>query len=474
MTESTVPVPGNRHGPRFGLRALAAVWIGKCAASALRLLGREGTHVPGRIALWVCPGLLGSIARPDTVIVVTGTNGKTTTTNLLADALGAIGLRVSSNRAGSNLRDGIVATLISGVSLTGRCRNDVAVLEMDERSALRVLPQLAPDIVVCTNLTRDSIKRNAHPEFIAWVFSSALSPTTTLVLNSDDLITASLGSDSNVRVFYGVDPTGDESREPSGSAVDASICPRCDEPLEWLFWRFNHIGSVRCRACGFTSPKPDIRVSPIDSTTGLRSLVINSESVSVRLANESVVNVYNVAAVAATLDVLNIAPEVIGSVVGSLTPPPSRFADETVGGVRLVRLLTKGLVGVAVSRAFAHILSVPGRKVVLLAVDETTDRFDGVENTAWTYDADYEYLADPSISAIYVGGVRRHDQALRLAMAGVDPTRIVLDESETRGADLVPLEGVDAIFNLHSNHNAVVTGDVVHGKLRTRLMEKNS
>jgi hypothetical protein len=117
---------------------------------------------------------------------------------------------------------------------------------------------------------------------------------------------------------------------------------------------------------------------------------------------------------------------------------------------------------------------VPGRKVVLLAVDETTDRFDGVENTAWTYDADYEYLADPSISAIYVGGVRRHDQALRLAMAGVDPTRIVLDESETRGADLVPLEGVDAIFNLHSNHNAVVTGDVVHGKLRTRLMEKNS
>jgi len=474
MSELTVPVTGNRHGPRFGLRALAAVWIGKCAGLALRLLGREGTHVPGRIALWVCPDLLSSIARPDTVIVVTGTNGKTTTTNLLADALGTLGKRVSSNRAGSNLRDGIVATLIGGVSLTGRCRNDVAVLEMDERSALRVLPQLAPDILVCTNLTRDSIKRNAHPEFIAWVLSSALSPTTTLVLNSDDLITASLGSDSNNRVFYGVDPTGDESREPSGSAVDAAICPRCDEPLEWLFWRFNHIGSVRCRACGFASEKPDARVSRIDSTTGLRSLVINSESVSVRLANESLVNVYNVAAVAATLDLLKVALGTIGSVVESLTPPPSRFADEMVGGVRLVRLLTKGLVGVAVSRAFAHILSVSGRKVVLLAVDETTDRFDGVENTAWTYDADYEYLADPSISAIYVGGVRRHDQALRLAMAGVDPARIVLNESETRGADVVPLEGVDAIFNLHSNHNAAATGDVVHGKLRTRLMEKIS
>jgi UDP-N-acetylmuramyl tripeptide synthase len=209
-------------------------------------------------------------------------------------------------------------------------------------------------------------------------------------------------------------------------------------------------------------------------SSGLRSLTIDSETVNVRLVNESVVNVYNVAAVAATLDVLNVAPHTIGSVVESLTPPTSRFADETVGGVRLVRLLTKGLVGVAVSRAFEHIVSVPGNKIVLLAIDETTDRFDGVENTAWIYDADYEYLADPSITAIYVGGVRRHDQALRLAMAGIDSERIVLVESETHAADLVPLDDVDVLFNLHSNHNAGVTGDAVQRTLRTRLLEKTS
>lgn len=474
MTKPTVPAPGDRHGPRFGLRALAAVWLGKSAGTVLRLLGREGTHVPGRLALWVCPNLLGIIGRPSTVIVVTGTNGKTTTTNLLADALGELGMRVSSNRVGSNLRDGIVATLINGVTVTGRCRSDAAVLEMDERSALRVLPELTPDIVVCTNLTRDSIKRNAHPEYIAWILSSALSPATTLVLNSDDLITASLGSDLSRRVFFGVDPTGDEPREPSGSAVDASICPLCDERLVWDFWRFNHIGRVRCPVCEFRSPKADVHVSPVDMSSGLRSLTIDSETVNVRLVNESVVNVYNVAAVAATLDVLNVAPHTIGSVVESLTPPTSRFADETVGGVRLVRLLTKGLVGVAVSRAFEHIVSVPGNKIVLLAIDETTDRFDGVENTAWIYDADYEYLADPSITAIYVGGVRRHDQALRLAMAGIDSERIVLVESETHAADLVPLDDVDVLFNLHSNHNAGVTGDAVQRTLRSRLMEKTS
>ncbi|CAB4624388.1 unannotated protein [freshwater metagenome] len=474
MTEPTVPVSGDRHGPRYGLRALAAVWLGKCAGIVLRLLGREGTHVPGRVALWVCPNLLCVIGRPNTVIVVTGTNGKTTTTNLLADSLEALGFRVSSNRAGSNLRDGIVATLIDGVTMWGRCRSDVAVVEMDERSALRVLPELAPNIVVCTNLTRDSIKRNAHPEFIAWILSSALSPTTTLVLNADDLITSSLGSDSNRREFFGVDPKGDEPREPSGSAVDASICPRCDERLEWDFWRFNHIGRVHCSACGFNSPSADTRVSLVDAATGLSALTINSETVNIRVVNDSIVNVYNLAAVAATLDVLDVAPQMIGSIVESLTPPSSRFADETAGGVRIVRLLTKGLVGVAVSRAFEHICSVPGNKIVLLAIDETTDRFDGVENTAWTYDADYEYLADPSITAIYVGGVRRHDQAFRLAMAGVDPKKIVVVESETHGADLAPLDNVDVVFNLYSNHNAEVTGDAVQRTLRTRLLEKTS
>ncbi|NBQ53240.1 MAG: hypothetical protein EBU49_06645, partial [Proteobacteria bacterium] len=95
-----------------------------CAALALRLIGREGTHVPGRIALWVCPDLLAVIARPETVIVVTGTNGKTTTTNLLADALSALDLSVSTNRAGSNLRDGIVASLVSGVNIWGKNRRD--------------------------------------------------------------------------------------------------------------------------------------------------------------------------------------------------------------------------------------------------------------------------------------------------------------------------------------------------------------
>jgi hypothetical protein len=137
--------------------------------------------------------------------------------------------------------------------------------------------------------------------------------------------------------------------------------------------------------------------------------------------------------------------------------------------VQLVRLLTKGLVGVACSRAFEYLASFRGRKAVVLNIDEVSERVTDVENTAWTYDADYEYLADDSIGQIVVGGVRRYDQALRLAIAGVDPERIVTVESETAAADLVELDGVDDVFNLHSVHNALSTGTPVQQRLRVRL-----
>jgi len=134
--------------------------------------------------------------------------------------------------------------------------------------------------------------------------------------------------------------------------------------------------------------------------------------------------------------------------------------------------LTKGLVGVACSRSFEHVASFLGRKAIVLTVDEVSERVTDVENTAWIYDADYEYLADDSIEQIVVGGVRRHDHALRLAIAGVDPKRIVTIESETAAADRIDLDGVDDVFNLHSVHNAVSTGTVVQERLRSRLDER--
>jgi len=162
----------------------------------------------------------------------------------------------------------------------------------------------------------------------------------------------------------------------------------------------------------------------------------------------------------------------IATAFDRLNPPTTRFDEEKVGDVGLVRLLTKGLVGVACSRAFQYLTSFSGSKAVVMNIDEVSERTTDVELPAWTYDADYDYLADPTVSQIAVGGVRRHDQVLRLAIAGVDPARIVTVASETEAADEVQLDGADQVFNLHSVHNALITGNPVQRRLRERLQKR--
>jgi len=449
------------------LRVLLAIWAGKLAAFVLRALGRAGTHVPGLVARTVHPGIIGAIRHPPRVVAVTGTNGKTTVSNLLAEALAQQGLVVASNRNGSNLAAGVAATLIGAVTWTGKPRVDVGVFEMDERSARLVLPGLDPDVVVGMNLTRDSIKRNAHPAYIAWIVSSALSERATLVLNADDLIVSSLGTEANPRFYFSVDRLPSDGDTPRGAAVDVAICPVCDTKLVWDYWRFNHIGKAHCPTGDFRSPDAQYRASEVGAHRV--TLELDGETRSAKLINSNIVNVYNEVAVAAALDVLEVPRDAIITAFDSIEPPTTRFDTDSVAGVAIVRLLTKGLVGVACSRAFEYLRSFAGRKTVVLTIDEVSERTTDVENTAWTYDADYDYLVDDSIEQIVVGGVRRHDQALRLAIAGVDPARIVTVESETEAAELVNLDGVDAVFNLHSVHNAVSTGTPVQARLRERL-----
>ena len=451
------------------MRVLLALWAAKLTGGVLRALGRQGTHVPGIVARRIHPGIIGAVQHPPRVVAVTGTNGKTTVSNLLAEALQGEGMRVASNRSGSNLAAGITAALIAAVDWRGRSRADIGVFELDERSGRLVLPGLHPDVLVCTNLTRDSIKRNAHPEYIAWILGSELAPDTTLVLNADDLIASSLGGEGNPRVHFAVDRLPSDTTSPVGAALDAMTCPDCDALLEWDHWRFNHIGRAHCPSCGFSSPEPAYRARDIDADREYVVLDLDGDAREARLVNDNIVNVYNQIAVAAVLDVLGVDRDRIVRAFDTLAPPTTRFASERIGDALLVRLLTKGLVGVACSRAFEYLRSFPGRKAVVMSIDEWSERENEVENTAWIYDADYEYLADDTIEQIVVGGHRRYDQALRLAIAGVHPSRIVTLESETEPAERVDVTDADVVFNLHSVHNALTTGDRVQARLRERL-----
>ena len=451
------------------LRLFVAIWVAKVAYLGISMLGRTGSYLPGEIALRLMPKLLWELPKPGRVIVVTGTNGKTTVTNLVVDTLEAQGMATINNRNGSNTDSGVASALIRGLTWMGRVKSEVAVLEMDERSARRILPGIAPQLLVCTNLTRDSVKRNAHPEYISWIMTNAIPEETKLIVNADDLICANIGSETHTRILFGVDELPDEADTPSGVGLDLAICPNCDTLLRWDYWRFNHIGRARCPTCGFSSPRADYKVTAVDYANKTVELDLAGAPAKAPLLNDALVNIYNQIAAIAVLDQFGLPRDRILASFEHLSVPSTRYHCQLVGDVTLVRQLTKGVVGVACSRAFESIMAAKGTKALVMNIDEATDVRNDCENTCWVYDADYEYLADPSLRRVVIGGVRRHDQALRLAIAGVDPAIIETIAQERHSADAIDLTGIERVYNLHSVHNAISTGDYVQARLLERL-----
>ena len=159
------------------LRFLFALWMAKLSIPLLKLTHHNGSNFPGTVAIRLCPDFLRYVGRPKTVVAVTGTNGKTTVSNLLSDILEADGQRVMNNRSGSNMVYGISTAFILNTDLLGKVRKcDIAILEVDERSSLIVHPLLRPDYLVVTNLCRDSTMRHAHPDFMGNIITRALPP----------------------------------------------------------------------------------------------------------------------------------------------------------------------------------------------------------------------------------------------------------------------------------------------------------
>ena len=201
-------------------RFYIALWVAKITARILKIMRRNASSTPGAIALKICPDFMGIIEKPQTIIGVTGSEGKTTTTSLINSILieggyntylgGNIGLEqygypTLNNKLGSNINSGIASSLLNGANMLGRTKKQVAVLEIDERSSIKIYPYVKPTYIVCTNIFRDSIKRNAHTDFIVDIINSSIPKESTLILNADDLICCSIGPENKKKIYYGID-----------------------------------------------------------------------------------------------------------------------------------------------------------------------------------------------------------------------------------------------------------------------------
>ena len=419
------------------LRFFLALWIGKAAQTMMKLLGRNATFLPGKLALKVYPDFMGHLTLPKTVIAVTGTNGKTTVSNMLTSVLTANGYSVSNNSLGSNVQSGIASVLLQDSDLLGRAKKDIAVLEVDERSSLLVYPYVKPDYLICNNIMRDSNKRNAHTGFISYIINRALPETTKVFLNADDMNCSRLGPNNTDRTYFGISAEKPEiSTKPYIS--DVVYCPQCGQKLESEYLRYNHIGRMYCPACGLRSPQPDFLVTAIDREQGTFTVAHHGKEEVYTLINDNIVNVYNLCGVIALMTRLGLTYEQIEKGFSQSKIVKSRYDQLRSGDMTITMQLAKGQNPIACARCYHYVSQCPGQnKTVIVMVDDKGDNTNNSENICWLYDCDYAYLKDESIGRIIFSGPRCKDHYLRAMLAGVDSAKIQLTPDMKGGAALV-------------------------------------
>ena len=449
------------------IRFYLAFYLAKISVIVLKMIKRDATQFPGKLAITLCPNFLEQIGKPKTIIAVTGTNGKTTVCNMIEDCLKENGYEFIDNQLGSNTNSGIASTFIKGAKLSGKPKKDLAVFEIDERSAIRVYPYVKPTYLICTNLFRDSLMRNAHTEFISNMLTNNIPKETKLILNGDDLIVSNLAPE-NERVYFGINRIDTDTDKCENITRDIIVCPKCDSKLEYNFVRYNHIGRAHCKKCDFSSPKIDYEVININLEE--KTMIIKHEEKEEKydLINNNIINIYNMLATITLLKEIGLSKEQINPVLKKQKIVDTRYSKETVENIEVITQLSKGMNPIACSRAFDYVRKEKGNKAVFILLDDLHEASNGSENIAWHYDTDYEFLRDNSIKQILTAGARYLDTKVRLQMADIDMEKVICKREELSLIDELKLEGIDKVFILHDLYSIELKNEI-KDRVKTKI-----
>lgn len=451
------------------LRFYIAFYVAKLTRLLLNICRRNGTQVPGKVALVICPDFLKYIAKPEKIIAITGTNGKTTVSNLLDDSLEKAGMKVINNRLGGNILSGICVSFLMGTGFTNKSKADIAVIEMDERSSLKVLPNMKPTYLLCTNLFRDSIRRNAHPEFIFDIINKAIPEDTKLILNADDLISSQLGTEKNEKTYFSIDKLSTDLTESINIINDVRICPKCSSKLKYNYVRYHHIGNAYCPNCNFKSPDSDYRITKVDYENKLIEVDANGNKSSYKMLSDSIFNLYNMIAVITALDKLGIEKDKVKEIIDNEQIAETRYKKEEINGINIIKHLAKGQNPIACSCVFDYIKKEPGKKEIVLLIYDYFDAKETSESIIWLYDCDFEFLNDDSIDKIVIGGPRCEDFYLRLLIAGVPKEKLVYFNDTNETVDGLSLEKGKDVYVLYDVYTDKVANDVCN-KIKDKIV----
>lgn len=414
------------------LRLGLAVSVAKSVTFLVRSLRLGAASVlPGSIARRIEPRLLQLLSKQvkNGVILIAGTNGKTTTSLLLRTILERKGYRVAHNSTGANLENGLITAMVETTNIVGRLDVDYAILEVDENIIPKVLAPIQPRIVLCLNLFRDQLDRYGEVDVISKRWTKVIStlPLETVVIpNADDPTLSLLGQQLPQKVlFFGLNEP-ENYLEEIPHAVDSIFCPSCGHSLDYKGVYLSHLGDFHCPKCGFERSQPEL----------------NSNDWSQILVG--LYNKYNTLAAATAAIKLGVDEAIIRDTINNFQAAFGRAEELEINGKQVRILLSKNPVG---TNETIRVVTQSSDKTTLLVLN---DRIPDGTDVSWIWDVDTEKLVERG-GTLVVSGDRVYDMALRLRYSEKTPEshfKLIVEE-DLRQAIATALENTPDNETLH-------------------------
>lgn len=431
----------------MNIRCYIAFICAKLIYVIMKICKRNASHFPGNIALKICPNYLERINRVDKIICVTGTDGKTSTANLITEILQDNEYKVVGNRLGSNTIVGIATAMTNALNIFGRPKANIVVLEVDEHYTRKIFPFIKPDYLVVTNLLRDSLKRNAHPEYIFNKINDCKVENMKVILNADELCSSNL-LPKNKRIYFGIDKLDTDLSQSNNIINDYKLCPNCSSKLVYDYVKYAHIGKMHCPKCEFKSYDADYIVKSVDNKNEKIIVKYKNQVEEFPLINKTIFNIYNEIATIALLLEFGLPKEKLYKSLQKVKITETRFSENKIKGINIVKIMAKGNNSLPVSLVFDHVSKQNSNKIVILALDDM-DVSKSSEYIGWIYDADYEFLNKNNIKQIIISGKRCYDQKVRVLLAGIPQEKIVCNIYEKEAIKKIKLDDIQEIYILH-------------------------
>ena len=391
--------------------------IGKCV--------RKGSSLPGKIALKLDPNILLKVQLPKNIIIVTGSNGKTSTTEMICNLFKKNGYNVGCNQEGSNQIEGVTTMVLNSCNLIGKTKKDVLIIEADERYLKKITKYIKPTYLVVTNLYRDQMTRNGHPEFIYDVIKDAIPEGTHLILNTDDPLSSLYGYKRDKVTYIGINKNDMDTANDTSVYNDAKYCPNCKQLLTYDFYHFSHIGGYKCSNCGHERKEPEFAITEIDLNKG--EIKVN-DKYAIHLNFKSIYNAYNILFSFAVAKLVGIDERNIEAVLDNYIMQNDRIQTFNINGMEGMLLTSKHENSISYNQSIQYVIRENKPCTVVIIVDSISRKYFTSE-TSWLWDIDFEKLNANCVKKIILAGKYVNDLAIRFNYTDIDKSKIIKDEN---------------------------------------------